>query len=93
MYFRSFLAFSAVFVAVSGHIMKREIEDGLASLLSPGASLYYPGSEGFINSNKRFTELNRPDYQVVVRVATEEDVVATVCLQISLEISFPPSDW
>lgn len=89
MRFRYFFVFLATFVAVLGHVMKREVEAGLTSLLSPGASLYYPGSEGFTKSNERFTELNRPDYQVVVHVATEEDVVATVCLQICLEISFP----
>lgn len=81
---RSFLLFSVAFAVASGHLVKRNIETGLASLLSLGASVYHPGSEGFIISNERFTELNRPDYQVVVRVATEEDVVATVCMHLAL---------
>lgn len=88
MRFRSFLTFSATFTAVLGHVIKREIETGLASSLSPGAYISYPGSERFINSNKRFTELSRPDYQAVVHVANEEDVVATVCLWFYLRMLF-----
>lgn len=79
---QSFLAFSAAFVAVSGSFMKRTIDSGLGPLLSPGASIYYPGSEGFTDSSERFTLLNSPNYQVVVHVATEEDVVETVCLKL-----------
>lgn len=85
---RYFLTFLATFAAVLGHVMKREIEAGLASSLSPGACISYPGSEKFINSNERFTELSRPDYQVVVHVANEEDVAATVCLWFYLRILF-----
>lgn len=73
--------------------MKRDIETGLASLLSSGASISYPGSERYTNSNERFTELSRPDYQVVVHVANEDDVIATVCIRISFGNIISPRDW
>jgi hypothetical protein len=79
MHFSTLLATAYAFTAVSGHFMKRQVEDGLIPLLSSGASIYYPTDSGFTVSSERFTELNRPDFQLVVHVASEDDVVATVC--------------
>lgn len=83
---QAFLTAVSTFSAVSGHLMRRQIETGLAPLLSPGASVYYPETEGFIHSSERFTLLNSPNYQVVVHVASEEDVVATVWVGISISL-------
>lgn len=88
MRFQSLLAISAAFAVASGHLLKRQIDAGLGPLLSPAASIYYPGSDGFTTSDERFTLLNHPGWQIVVHVATEADVVATVCSCLCSEIHF-----
>lgn len=79
MHFSTLLATAYAFTAVSGHFMKRQVEAGLIPLLSSNASIYYPTDSGFTVSSERFTELNRPDFHLIVHVASEDDVVATVC--------------
>ncbi|KAH0610191.1 uncharacterized protein H6S33_011718 [Morchella sextelata] len=88
MHFSTLLATAYAFTAVSGHFMKRQVEDGLIPLLSSGASIYYPTDSGFTVSSERFTELNRPDFQLVVHVASEDDVVATVQFATANNITF-----
>jgi hypothetical protein len=46
--------------------------------LSSAAEIYYPGSEGYIDAATRFSADIKPDLDVIVKVASEEDVQATV---------------
>ncbi len=50
----------------------------LRPLLSPNASIYLPGSEGFAAATDRWTRWKNPAFEVVVEVTTEEDVSNTV---------------
>lgn len=52
--------------------------NNLASRLSKGAHVYYPGSESFTQSTARWSTLNAPHVTVTVEPATEDDVAATV---------------
>lgn len=88
MRFSSLLAAAYAVTAVSGNFMKRQADDGLIPLLSPGAYVYYPGDSGFTVSNERFTELNRPDFHMVVRPTSEDDVVAVVQYATANNITF-----
>jgi hypothetical protein len=54
-----------------------DIMDVLGPLLSPNASIYLPGSEGFANGTVRWSALDNPDIAAVVKVAVEEDVQQT----------------
>lgn len=42
------------------------------------AEVYYPGSEQFINASARWSAAQIPQYDMIVKVATEEDVQKTV---------------
>lgn len=46
--------------------------------LSPGAEVYLPCSEEFDNLTKRWSALEKPEPNVVVVPANEQDVVTTV---------------
>ncbi|GAO13091.1 uncharacterized protein UV8b_03469 [Ustilaginoidea virens] len=50
----------------------------LQARLSPGAKVYFPGSQGFNDSSRRWSSLDPPTVNVVVVPATEQDVAATV---------------
>ncbi|KAK2598063.1 hypothetical protein QQS21_005774 [Conoideocrella luteorostrata] len=52
----------------------KELQDGL----SPGAKVYFPGSQGFKDASTRWSVLNPPTVNVVVVPATENDVAETV---------------
>lgn len=54
------------------------ITDILGPLLSPNASIYLPGTEGFVNGTARWSLLDQPNVTAVVKVATEADVQQTV---------------
>jgi ABC-type taurine transport system substrate-binding protein len=59
-------AFTSFFSANAG--------SDLQNALSRGAEVYYPGSEGFANATTRWSAHIQPEFDVVVRVKTEEDV-------------------
>jgi hypothetical protein len=48
------------------------------SSLSALAEIYYPGSEEFTNATTRWGAGQTPHYDMIVKVATEEDVQETV---------------
>ncbi|KAI1872174.1 uncharacterized protein JN550_003893 [Neoarthrinium moseri] len=50
----------------------------LAGRLSPGAAIYTPGSDGFINATSRWSVFDAPTVNIVVVPATENDVAETV---------------
>lgn len=50
----------------------------LGSLLSPNASIFLPGSEGFVAATDRWCAWKEPEFDVVVEVASEEDVSSSV---------------
>lgn len=50
----------------------------LRPLLSQNAAIWYPGSEGFSNATNRWSADTSPGIDVVVSVAAEKDVQATV---------------
>lgn len=50
----------------------------LASLLSPTAKVHLPGSAGFEQATDRWVPWKNPHFDIVIEVATEEDVSHTV---------------
>ena len=52
--------------------------DDFASSLSELAEVYYPGSEEFANATIRWGAGQTPHYDMIVKVATEEDVQEAV---------------
>ena len=58
-----------------------DINASLAPLLSPGAAIWLPGTEGYAIATDRWTPKKNPAFDVVVDVATEEDVAHTVSLR------------
>lgn len=50
----------------------------LASLLSPAAKVHLPGSTGFEVATDRWVPWKNPHFDVVVEVATEDDLSHTV---------------
>ena len=50
----------------------------LQPLLSSAAKIYYPGSEGYTNVTTRWSADTTPGLDVIVKVASEVDVQATV---------------
>lgn len=59
----------------------------LRKLLSSAAEIYRPGSEGYINVTTRWSADAKPGLDVVVKVASEEDVQTTVSSLLSLILS------
>lgn len=60
----------------SRHIDK--IDSALGPLLSSHAQIHLPGSAGFNTSTERWNSYMAPTFAVVVEVATEADVQATI---------------
>lgn len=59
------------------------ITQELGPLLSPNATIVFPGSAEFLVATDRDNEQDPPTYSVVVEVATESDVQETVsCFEI-----------
>jgi hypothetical protein len=56
------------------------ITEELGPLLSSNAAIIFPGSAEFLVATDRDNEIDPPTYAVVVEVATESDVQATVSL-------------
>jgi hypothetical protein len=52
--------------------------EGLRSVLSSNAGVYFPGSEGYSTATDRWVEWENPHFDVVVEVGCEEDVANTV---------------
>ena len=50
----------------------------LGPRLSPAAAIHLPGSEGFTIATDRWVPWNNPHFDIVVEVATEDDVTETV---------------
>lgn len=50
----------------------------LGPLLSSGAQIYLPGSDGFIHGADRWQEWAKPTFGAVIKVSTHEDVEQTV---------------
>ncbi|KAK8136495.1 hypothetical protein PG984_004435 [Apiospora sp. TS-2023a] len=60
----------------------------LGPLLSPGASISYPGSETFANATSRYSAYGAPNFAVTVDVASEGDVDNTVKVANAHELPF-----
>jgi hypothetical protein len=56
----------------------RDLNTTLAPLLSPGATIWLSGTEGFELATERWSPRIHPQFDLAVNVATEEDVSHTV---------------
>ena len=54
------------------------VQQGLGSLLSKGATLYFPGTSQFANATSRWSAYGKPQIAVVIEPATAADVSTTV---------------
>ena len=54
------------------------LEAGLKAVLSPGAGIYGPGTSEFANDSLRYTNYDRPNFEIAVEPVTEKDVSAIV---------------
>lgn len=63
------------------------ITNDLQPLLSSAAEIYYPGSVGYINVTTRWSAAIKPGLDVIIKVASEEDVQATVSSTLVAPIS------
>ncbi|CAN8104151.1 unnamed protein product [Discula destructiva] len=70
--------------------LARVIQADLRSLLGPDAVVLLAASDGFANSNLRFTEYERPTYLGAVRPGREDDVVITMRYGREKGIPFSP---
>lgn len=70
-------AFTVSLVSATPPSSAHSLDEFLASL-SPTAHIYYPGSEGYANATLRWGAGQTPQYDLIVRVATEADVQKTV---------------
>ncbi|KAL9036477.1 MAG: hypothetical protein Q9214_006114, partial [Letrouitia sp. 1 TL-2023] len=66
----------------------RSLTDDLKPLLSSAAKIYYPGSVGFTNATTRWSADTKPGLDVIVKVASEKDVQATIQYANSHSIPF-----
>jgi hypothetical protein len=57
---------------------KHDIGSTLGPQLSEGAAIYTKSDSHFSSESARWTAYSAPTFQVVVEVATEEDIVASV---------------
>lgn len=55
-----------------------KLANDLQPLLSSAAEIYYPGSVGYTNATTRWSADIKPGLDVIVKVASEEDVQTTV---------------
>ena len=90
----SYICFSGAFVGITStlpYIFERAISDTtslvpnisniqhqLGPLLSPGATLYFPGTSQFENATSRWSSYAEPNVAIVVESATDKDVTTTV---------------
>ena len=75
------LAWSLVSAAASDKCQWQLFTDFAAALgpiLSPGASINFPGSDKFANATSRSSAYGAPKFAIAVDVATEDDVANTV---------------
>ncbi|KAF1850365.1 FAD-binding domain-containing protein [Cucurbitaria berberidis CBS 394.84] len=56
----------------------RSNHEQFAASLDSKAVVYYPGSEQFIQASARWSASQTPHYEMIVKVATEEDVQKTI---------------
>lgn len=61
-----------------GRFCQEDKAPGLASRLSSGAQIYFPGSNEFSLSTTRWSTLDAPNVTITVEPATENDVAETV---------------
>lgn len=65
------------------HCVKSQVQDDIAyslgPLLSPGAEIVFPGSTDFLTLTST-VDAKKPQMDVVVKVATEQDVQRTVSI-------------
>ncbi|KAK8111392.1 uncharacterized protein PG998_007849 [Apiospora kogelbergensis] len=76
-----FLALGFISVAAVDKCQSQPVTDfavALGPILSPGASISFPGSDKFANATTRYSAYGAPDFAVTVDVATEADVANTV---------------
>ncbi|KAK8855729.1 FAD-dependent oxygenase [Apiospora arundinis] len=76
-----FWALGYPFVAALDKCQSQSFTDFAAALgpiLSPGASINFPGSDKFTNATTRYSAYGAPGFAVTVDVATEDDVANTV---------------
>lgn len=60
------------------HYLKFSTKVELQKRLSPKASIFLEGEEGFVALDARYTNYKRPEYIAAVQVAEEQDVIETV---------------
>ncbi|KAK4446988.1 hypothetical protein QBC34DRAFT_468775 [Podospora aff. communis PSN243] len=60
----------------------------LASRLSDSAEIHFPGSAQFDSLSRRWSNFEKPNIQVAVVVATEEDVAETVKFAVEYDLPF-----
>src|SRR5947209_6951081 len=75
-----FWILNAIVASVLGTlaITTQSTHDDLAASLDSKAEIYYPGSESFLNATVRWNAALTPQYEMIVKVATEDDVQKTV---------------
>lgn len=79
MAFLSFLkALLAASVISTVAALPAESTDALKLKLSPSAAIYFPGSDGYKTATTRWSGETQPGLDLVVKVASEADVQATV---------------
>ncbi|CAO2658349.1 Nn.00g060720.m01.CDS01 [Neocucurbitaria sp. VM-36] len=52
--------------------------DQFVALLDIKADIYYPGSQKFLNASARWSAAQTPQYDMIVKVSSEEDVQKTI---------------
>ena len=75
--FGAMSAFSAGLLSTLNFPATFAFEQAVLSLDARTIS-YYPGSQGFLNASARWNGAQTPQYDVIVRVDTEADVMETV---------------
>ena len=76
--------FGAIFTSIIAASPISSLNKDLKPLLSPNAAIWYPGSEGYATATNRWSADTNPGLDVVVKVAGEKDVQATVSSIIPL---------
>lgn len=72
------IAFAVSSVTATPPPVSNQSLDSFVTSLSHAAKVYYPGSEGFANATLRWGAAQTPQYDMIVKVATEADVQKTV---------------
>ncbi|KAJ5063502.1 hypothetical protein J3E74DRAFT_446081 [Bipolaris maydis] len=67
-------AFTVSFVSPTPPLSAPSLEEFVDSL-SPTAQIYYPGSEGYANATLRWGAGQTPQYDIIVKVVTEADIL------------------